>query len=603
MRGLNCLKLRSGFGSTIWLGLKIVVIVLLCLGILHMILKTKITTNSVIRTRNSADSGFLSSWSCELNKRMLQELQREIEEKDKLLKYRGKVIASLRTLVQDLNATNKVLTNTLTNLTEVLVAKNFSNNLMHENKQKDSFYLRSNEPTPFPPHLRDSVERPSRPCCLALKRMTDILRIYMETTQDLREQVAVFQSLNITEQINDLAEQEKKKFAVENCSSYFTNDVKNITKPEKYSLYQTFSNGYFYETFPWHKLEKQNSKSKSYHRNIDFQRAVNFTLKEILKVNKLPSKYFHVENAWMKYDEIHGVEYKISFLFNKTRSFLVEVVKPFGPQILRELTEEPFRQNKELINIIVPVSGRAQRLHEFLENIRIIAKSGENIFLTIVIYGADENDIKKTVKKFSVENNFKSYDILKKNVPFNRGRALHDGIQRWNGYKNVLMFFCDVDIKFDVSFLNRCRQQTVLGKSVYFPILFSLYNPKIVFNGENYSNSKYFEVSENNGIWRTLGYGMVCTYKPDYLAVHGFNLRIQGWGGEDVSLYYRYLKKNYKVIRAPDPNLFHVWHPKLCLKTLSKRQYETCIGSMARYEGSQRQLGILLFANSTINGW
>ena len=514
---------------------------LVCFGILRVLQKTKITTGHVVKVRDFADSGFLSSWNCELNKRMLQGLQREIEEKDKLLKYRGKVIASLRTLVQDLNATNLVLTKTLANLTQVLVAKNFSVNLAQSEKKEDSYYLKFDESTPFPPHLRDSVERPSRPCCLALKRMTDILRIYMETTQELREQVAVFQNLNITEQIHELAEQEKQKFAVENCSSYFTKDIKNITKQsEKYSIYQTFFNGFFYETFPWHKLEKQNSKSKSYHRNIDFKRAVSFGLQEVLKVSKLPSKYFQVKDALVKYDEIHGAEYKISFMYNKTRPFSVEVVKPFGPQILHEPATEYTVQQKELINVIVPVSGRSQRFHDFLENIRAATNSGENIFLTIVVYGADaENDIKKTIKKFSADNNFKTYDILKKNVPFNRGRALHDGIQRWNGYKNVLMFLCDVDIKFDVSFLQRCRQQTVLGKSVYFPVLFSLYNPKIVFNGEKHSDAKYFEISESNGIWRTLGYGMICTYRPDYLAVHGFNLRIQGWGGEDVSLYYR----------------------------------------------------------------
>lgn len=50
------------------------------------------------------------------------------------------------------------------------------------------------------------------------------------------------------------------------------------------------------------------------------------------------------------------------------------------------------------------------------------------------------------------------------------------------------------------------------------------------------------------------------------------------------------------MVRAPDPDLYHIWHPKFCSKKLSKRQYETCIGSKARYEGSQRQLGILLLS-------
>lgn len=135
------------------------------------------------------------------------------------------------------------------------------------------------------------------------------------------------------------------------------------------------------------------------------------------------------------------------------------------------------------------------------------------------------------------------------------------------------------------------------GKKVFYPVLFSQYNPGIIYGHHDAVPplEQQLVIKKETGFWRDFGFGMTCQYRSDFINIGGFDLDIKGWGGEDVHLYRKYLHSNLIVVRTPVRGLFHLWHEKHCMDELTPEQYRMCMQSKAMNEASHGQLGMLVF--------
>uniref|UniRef100_A0A5S6Q311 Hexosyltransferase n=1 Tax=Trichuris muris TaxID=70415 RepID=A0A5S6Q311_TRIMR len=232
------------------------------------------------------------------------------------------------------------------------------------------------------------------------------------------------------------------------------------------------------------------------------------------------------------------------------------------------------------VHVIVPLHKRLASLQRFVAHLEMhCLRNGENVALIVVLFPSNDSDADLHIAE--TLHNLKALYRKQSNIslvvldkqPFNRALALSQGAQLCP--VGSLMFFADVDMLFTRQLLRRIRQNTIKGRQVFFPVVFSEYKPAS-------GKQNHFSHFHTNGHFRYFGFGLVSLFREDFDAVGGMNTNIRGWGLEDVDLFEKFLHHpTISIFRAPEPDLIHVYHEVTCDPGLPPLQLRMCKGRKA----------------------
>ncbi|KAG8223078.1 hypothetical protein J437_LFUL002026 [Ladona fulva] len=295
---------------------------------------------------------------------------------------------------------------------------------------------------------------------------------------------------------------------------------------------------------------------------------------------------------------------------------------------LRSSSTEGYLPQSKVVSFILPLAGRLDAFRRFLHTYETIClQRDEATELVVVLYPDPPEDNTEKIQNAKVviaNQNLQLLRDLQKRYPsakisvvpvmedtFARAVALEMGAAHCTD--DSLLFLVDVDIAFTADALRRIRLNTIQGHQVYFPIVFSEFDPEIVHaNSSTAVTSNHFIVNDDHGYWRNYGFGIVSVYRSDLKAVGGMDTTIRGWGKEDVDLYEKFVRggklgtphlppgKRVKIFRAADPGLVHIFHLVQCDPKLESTQLSMCQGTRANTFGGIRQLGGMIRLDQNI---
>ncbi|XP_019630466.1 PREDICTED: chondroitin sulfate synthase 3-like [Branchiostoma belcheri] len=387
------------------------------------------------------------------------------------------------------------------------------------------------------------------------------------------------------------------------CSDCWKHDV--IVEPSHpRSMYEVIRWYYFTEKHLYENLDDDPRIGLIGRWKEDVQDIQEQAVRIISKEEKTQWKLVKLHSGYKRIDAFRGMDYVLDMEVVKSEGEekgrkLVHLVRSTRPHVRLLNLQNVVEQT--VVHFIVPLSRVTDRLREFIQVYeKVCLETGAAVSLLGVLFRDSPQDqtsleqCKQLFDQYAAKYPAATIRYVEAEGEFSRAVGLDLAARQLP--PDALLFFCDIDVDFDQGFLQRCRNNAELGRQVFYPAVFSQYDPELVMEGipGKPKPTNLRDINKYNGFWMYYGYGMACMYNQDYRSVGGFNLDIRGWGGEDVELYERHVKSDLQVFRAMDPALVHRYHSKTCDPALTRDQYRMCVGALSENMASKAQLGVKL---------
>lgn len=172
---------------------------------------------------------------------------------------------------------------------------------------------------------------------------------------------------------------------------------------------------------------------------------------------------------------------------------------------------------QKIVNFILPLAGRFNTFQRFIGVFeKVCLQNKEKVTLTAVLFPTKKentyNETVNVIQDLQVKYPYTKISVVEVAESFARALALEIGANSVSE-PDDLLFFVDVDMIFSTGTLDRIRMNTIKGVSAYYPIVYSEFDPTILYNASVSPN--HYVINQDSGYWRQFGFGICSLYKSD----------------------------------------------------------------------------------------
>lgn len=292
----------------------------------------------------------------------------------------------------------------------------------------------------------------------------------------------------------------------------------------------------------------------------------------------------HILDGYTRFNPHFGREYILTLKLSVQGAFQYRryhIVREIGPLV--SVVDLPAVSPKQAVNVILPVEQADSLFVEFLKSFGHIGLKykGNTLHLVVVVFSTSVAvAVEEVLKQFTADSFPLSVTIATGSGEFGSLRAFDIGMATLES-DSSLAFLASPNLRFAPGFFRRCRSNSELGRRVYFPSAFWLYQTDYT----EYSDGSEPPITSWTGQWSSYDYRMACIYKQDYDKVGGYRGR-----GYSVQLFEAVIAGHYDIMQAPEPGLFKVWEGKPCWRLGSSRRKKICSHLKKASEFEQSEL-------------
>ena len=301
-----------------------------------------------------------------------------------------------------------------------------------------------------------------------------------------------------------------------------------------------------------------------------------------LQVNDLP-----INSILQRVDPQRGIDYFIHALNRDSadgeyRSRFLHVLRETEPLQVASIETANYHTSK--VNFVVPTAAVSKGFQRFMisfENTFLARNPPELVSLLVILYS--DGKVRKYSKNLFATTTLlqlykKKYPnadlrLVTTNRPFSRKESIELASKEHPSFE--LLFLADIHIDFSHQFLERCRMNAIENKQVYFPAVFTPYNPS-EFYGDRvlHPYAVRFKINQNQGFWMHENYHLACIYNYDleHVLELGQDLRESEWSLIELVLKYQHLN----IFRAVEPGLVNLWQDGCIEEQLSHKEIILC---------------------------